>query len=222
MAESAGGGYDYEFLDSALASDYECMICQYVTREPQQAQCCGATYCSSCISRSRRTLDDCPNCRAPAFILISDKAQRQRINKLRVKCPHCDWTGEVADIQTHLELDHADIIASANKAVDFPTFVTEAEAITHAHNRRDSLEREKRQLSFSEFQKPTGGHQEDGDEGDEREPLLELKPLSDAEPLNAGNDEQNSPISPEQSRSISCCLSPYCVDVLYTSRTTKL
>ena len=99
----AVGGYEYEFLDTSHAADYECMICHYVARDPQQAQCCGATYCSSCV---RRTLSGCLNCRAPSLILIQDKAQRQRVNKLKVKCSHCDWTGEVADAQTYLTLQH--------------------------------------------------------------------------------------------------------------------
>ena len=176
MAEASGGegGYDYEFLDSSLAVDYECMICHYVTRNPRQAQCCGATYCSSCIARSRRTLAECPNCRAPSFVLIQDKAQQQRINKLRIKCPHCEWTGAVADIHTHTAIDHRDLIGPGPQA----EVEQEAEALT-AHARTQDW-------SFYD------AVDDDDREGDEREPLIELKQLAaaDNEPRKAESDEE--------------------------------
>ena len=196
--EGREGGYDYEFLDSSLAVDYECMICHYVTRNPRQAQCCGATYCGSCIARSRRTLPECPNCRAPSFILIQDKAQQQRINKLRIKCPHCQWTGAVADIETHTAIEHADLLGRRRVAeVEVEELEQEAEAPT-AHARTQDW-------SFSDTV--------DNREGDECEPLIELKRLAaaDDEPLKAGSggEERSSrDVSPQPNAAH--CTSKHC------------
>lgn len=210
------GGYDYQFLDSSLATDYECMICHYVAKDPRQAQCCGATYCRSCILRSRRTLAECPNCRAPSFILIQDKAQRQRINKLRIKCPHCEWTGAIADIQTHTDLEHPNLAIRpcAEEAIEEP-----AETTAHAYA-RDQLD-----WSFSEFRKHSD-HAADADEDDEAvdefQPLMELKQLhsADHESLNEGNDTQEEECSdgiPNSKSSL--CFSSSCMD---GTKTTKV
>lgn len=208
------GGYDFEFLDSAMATDYQCMICHYVAKDPQQAQCCGATYCSSCITRSRSTRAECPNCRAPSFILIQDEAQQQKINKLKIKCPHCDWNGAVADIQTHTELEHPDFVTQEEE----PAHVLErAEVTAHARSQQD--------WSFSEFQKSPSSHTADVDDdvGDECEPLIELKQLAtaDHESLKAGNDEQKCiDVSPKQ-RSTQF-FTAHCMDVLYATKATKV
>lgn len=197
-AEGGDGGYDYEFLDSSLAVDYECMICHYVARNPRQAQCCGAIYCSSCIARSRRTSAECPNCRAPSFILIQDKTQQQRINKLRIKCPHCEWTGAVADIQAHTAIKHTNLFGQ--RRVAEVELEQEAEAHT-AHARTQDW-------SFSDTLDA-----EDEREGDEREPLIELKRLgsADDEPLKAGSggEERSSrDVSPEPNATH--CASRHC------------
>lgn len=206
-------GYDYEFLDSALATDYECMICHYVARDPRQAQCCGATYCRSCIVHSRQTLAECPNCRAPSFILIQDKAQQQRINKLKIKCPQCEWTGAIADIQTHTELEHSNSTQSLYAEEAGPVIAEPAETTSAAH----AYASNQLDWSFSEFQKPSSVHATDADEdddaGDERQPLMELKQLHDAEDrpksLELENDEQQSNDGIPQMH----CLSSHCKDV---------
>lgn len=207
---SESGWYDYEFLDSALATDYECMICHYVARDPRQAQCCGATYCRSCIAHSRHTLSECPNCRAPSFILIQDKAQRQRINKLKIKCPLCEWTGAVADIQTHTRLEHSTSIqrSAEDEAEEAGPVIAETTAHAFSRNQLD--------WSFSEFRKPSSVQDadEDDDGGDEFQPLMELKQLHDKSP-EVENDEQQSNDGIPQMH----CLSGHCTD---STKTTKL
>ena len=218
------GGYDYKFLDSDLATDYECILCHYTARNPQQAQCCGATYCSSCIERSRRTCPECPNCRAPSFILIRDEAQQRRINKLRIQCSHCEWTGALSDIQTHMALDHPDFEKPGAKEKSGPLSGSapdsEREATEHAH----SLE-----WSFSDFQKPCDSHsaddEDDGPASDEREPLIELKRLATEEDHPSLNDSSenivNSSDCSERGFSTGCFSSLYCTDIVYASKTTK-
>lgn len=214
MAAKSSAGYDYEFLDSELASSYECMICQYVVKDPQQAQCCGATYCRCCISRSRRSLAGCPNCRAPSFILIQDKAQAQRINKLRVKCPHCEWIGQLADIQIHLDQEHPQAAAISDDEISAyhdDTAEREADISTHAQTQA---------ASFSDFR--TVQHAESNEDmTHECEPLIELKRLDTAEPLKETQDPNSEPPSSHESKTTRF-LATYCMDAVYASRTAKL
>ena len=203
MAEQAAavGGYEYEFLDTSHAADYECMICHYVARDPQQAQCCGATYCSSCV---RHSLSGCPNCRAPSLILIQDKAQRQRVNKLKVKCSHCDWTGEVADAQTHLTLQHPQLVETPHARVSATPHFADTTAHAHSHG--------------SDFHKLSGASMDDEDFddepiGDERESLIELKQF-------AATNEDTRDDSPEPA-SRKNCLENYCRSTIYTTKKTK-
>lgn len=107
-------GCDSDFLavDAGLASQYECLICYHLARDPLQAKCCGATCCRHCVSQldganPHASRYECPNCRELSPAWIEDKAQRQKINKLKVKCSHCEWTGELADAHTHLESVHS-------------------------------------------------------------------------------------------------------------------
>ena len=214
---AGSSGYDYEFLDSELASSYECMICQYVVRDPQQAQCCGATYCRRCISRSRRSLAGCPNCRAPSFILIQDKAQAQRINKLRVKCPYCEWVGQLADIQIHLDQEHpqAAVISDDETSVHHDAAEREADTSTHAQT-QPSIE-----PSFSDFR--TVQHADSNEDmAHEWEPLIELKQLDVAEPLKEAQDPNNEPLSLSHESKTTRFLATYCMDAVYASRTAKL
>ena len=186
MAECLGeeGGYEYEFLDSSLASDCECAICHYVTRDPHQAECCGATYCNPCIQRSRRSLvapsSECPGCRAPSFVLIRDKARRQRANKLRIKCSHCEWTGELGDAETHAAQKHPHL-AGTPRSGD----------TAHAHTHDWSFR----------------GDGDDEDAGNEHEPLIELKQLSAADEEADGvrlRDDSPEPTTSSAKRCIPC------------------
>ena len=102
-------GYDYKFHDLELASEYNCRICLSVSQDPQQAKCCGATFCHYCITRALESSKvGCPNCNQEDIELIPDKAQKQKINKLKVLCPikDCGWVIELADIEAHKSKPH--------------------------------------------------------------------------------------------------------------------
>ena len=102
-------GYDYKFHDLELASEYNCHICLSVSQNPQQAKCCGATFCQYCIMRALESSKvGCPNCNEEGIELIPDKAQKQKINKLKVLCPidDCGWVIELADIEAHRNKPH--------------------------------------------------------------------------------------------------------------------
>ena len=102
-------GYDYIFHDSELASEYNCAICLSVARNPQQTKCCGTTFCHYCIMRALTSSKvGCSICNKEDVELIPDKAQRQKINKLKVQCPivGCAWIVELADIEAHKKKPH--------------------------------------------------------------------------------------------------------------------
>lgn len=102
-------GHDYNFQDSDLASEYNCGICLSVARDPQQTKCCGATFCHYCITRALETSKSgCPICNKEDVELIPDKAQKQKINKLKVQCPikGCAWVVDLADVEAHKKQPH--------------------------------------------------------------------------------------------------------------------
>ena len=108
--DATKAGYDCFFLDLELASEYNCSICLSVSRDPQQTKCCGSTFCLYCIQQALASskVASCPNCNHEPVELIPDKAQKQKINKLKVSCPleGCTWIVELADIETHMRVLH--------------------------------------------------------------------------------------------------------------------
>ena len=59
------GGYDYEFVDTNLPDEFQCLICTLVPRDVHQASCCGKMFCKSCLDELKRksTNYTCPQCR---------------------------------------------------------------------------------------------------------------------------------------------------------------
>ena len=104
------GGYEYEFLKSPQ-DDLICKICHYPSREPCLSECCGHTFCKSCIDHAKRATTFysciCPVCRSEEFKLIHNKQNERAINILHVYCPNkergCEWQGEINDIKHHLK-----------------------------------------------------------------------------------------------------------------------
>ena len=101
---AASGGYDFDFLENDLPSDYECPVCLLVLRDPQMVSCCGRKYCSTCISRISEAAKPCPFCKDP-FQCMAEKQLNRRILDLKVRCGKtklgCDWVGEIRQIENH-------------------------------------------------------------------------------------------------------------------------
>ena len=110
VRDTTKAGYDCKFLDPDVASEYNCSICLSVSRDPQQTKCCGSTFCLYCIQQALASSKgpSCPNCNSESVELIPDKAQRQKINKLKVHCPieGCLCIVELADIEAHKRVPH--------------------------------------------------------------------------------------------------------------------
>ena len=204
------GGYDFEFLSPGLASSYECMICQYVARDPKQAQCCGAIYCHLCISGKKRSFVGCPNCHASPFILTQDRAQVQKINELRLKCPYCEWIGDLGNIQTHLGEEHPQVaITSAVSPVHvLRSTGADDEPASSAHTYM-------RELDSSFCRSDNSGSLE----ALETEPLIELNRLEFA---GAREDSPTAHLLQPPRTAPSPIAVACCTDAVYATKTAKV
>ena len=114
--ESMDGGYDYEFVDTPLDM-LICKICHHPSREPHLSDCCGHTFCKSCLKGYEVSLEhplikgassssSCPMCRSKEFKYVRNKQTERVIRSLKVFCNNknegCEWEGEINDIDKHL------------------------------------------------------------------------------------------------------------------------
>ena len=109
------GGYDYEFVDTPLDM-LICKICCYPSREPHLSDCCGHTFCKSCLKGYEVSMEHpltkgasnsgCPMCRSEDFKCIRNKQTERVIKSLKVFCNNrnegCEWQGEINNIDKHL------------------------------------------------------------------------------------------------------------------------
>ena len=117
------GGYGYQFVDPPPnGSDVLCKICCLPSRDPYLSQCCGHTFCKSCIDGTKETStvsSACPMCRTEEFPTVQNKQVDRAIRSLHVFCNNksegCDWEGEVNDITKHLtSCLHEDVTCDNN------------------------------------------------------------------------------------------------------------
>ncbi len=101
-------GYDHQFLEPGPSDDQKCPICHLVVRNAYQINCCGKILCRGCLMKYRRQYHRCPMCRT--YIgdkYFKDTRSDREIKSLKVYCDNkeagCDWTGEVRQIEKHLE-----------------------------------------------------------------------------------------------------------------------
>ena len=107
------GGYDSEFIDD-VPDRFICQICTRVLRDPHLAVCCGQHFCESCLNRwfKKQAKKSCPHCRAQGstFNYVINKGVRSEISQLKIKCTNhsegCEWSGELGDLESHLESDY--------------------------------------------------------------------------------------------------------------------
>ena len=106
------GGYSFEFVDSTYNDDLLCKICLLPSRDAQLSECCGHTFCKTCVYKVKRSSDSdknksCPVCCNKEFQTFSNKQIDRKVRSLLVYCSNrdkgCKWQGEVNDIQNHLQ-----------------------------------------------------------------------------------------------------------------------
>ena len=101
----------YNFITEPPKSRF-CPICFELLTEPYQIVKCGHHVCQQCHTQLLTNgKKECPICRGPDALSSAhlDKFLQREINDLKVRCQHlkegCEWTGEVRDLQSHLDLD---------------------------------------------------------------------------------------------------------------------
>ena len=112
LSDSSYGGYDYTFVDGDPPSNYICLICTLVSRDPHQVSCCYNIYCKSCLDKHRNKSSwngtfSCPACRRllDSKSYFKDGRLEREIKALKVQCTideECDWKGTISDIEAHV------------------------------------------------------------------------------------------------------------------------
>ena len=108
-------GYECEFVDPPpTAFQTECLICQLVLREPYQTNCCGTSFCQTCIQRVQDNESSCPTCRTEDFQVFPNKGLKRSLNQLHVYCKHskdgCTWSGELQALEEHINEEETQLV----------------------------------------------------------------------------------------------------------------
>ena len=101
----SAGGYDYQFVNTP-SDTLICTVCFLPSKQPCLSECCGHTFCKSCLEGSKKFSNICPVCRSEEFATIFNKQADRVIRNLHIFCTNkeqgCEWQGEVNDITGHL------------------------------------------------------------------------------------------------------------------------
>ena len=105
---AASQGYQCQFIDSVF-DDLYCKKCTLVARRLTITNCCGESFCHTCIADKQEQGNPCPTCGEKNFATFEQVKNRKRINSLRVYCSMkergCDWSGMLEQLDTHLDPD---------------------------------------------------------------------------------------------------------------------
>ena len=108
---AASQGYKCEFVDT-VPDDLYCKKCALVARKLVITECCGKSYCYSCITEVLDQARHCPACKDDNFTVFQHKKSQKRINSLQVYCSMkergCVWSGTLEQLDTHLNPDQDD------------------------------------------------------------------------------------------------------------------
>ena len=104
------GGYQCIFVkDPPDHLQTECSVCLCVLREPYLVDCCGYSFCKSCIEPIKANGRPCPLCAVEFTTCIPDKRLQRTLNDLQVYCSHkengCEWVGQMRDLPQHLNVE---------------------------------------------------------------------------------------------------------------------
>jgi len=105
QAEVTDGGYDYQFVETP-PHILICKICHFPSREPCLSECCGHTFCKSCIDHVKKAIVLypclCPMCRSKQLTVFRNKQNERVIKSLHVYCSNkergCEWQEEINNI----------------------------------------------------------------------------------------------------------------------------
>lgn len=104
-------GFECEFVEKPRELQPECPVCLHVLRQPHQVTCCGNSFCKACIERVKKENKPCPTCNEREFHVFHDKRLQHTLYDFHVVCTHkqlgCDWTGELRELESHLNSNPA-------------------------------------------------------------------------------------------------------------------
>lgn len=127
----AGRGSQLKFVDQDIASQYRCIVCKSISRDPWRAQCCQAIYCQSCTKQdmlsttASQGMDQsssngtppvcCYGCEMDSPQFMPDKILQKKVGQLKAECPYagCAWIGVLATAESHARLAHHSTAATA-------------------------------------------------------------------------------------------------------------
>ena len=101
------GGYDCEFVEPTVSvPQTECPICKLILRDPYITECCGTSFCCSCVEQVRAVQSRCPICREDKFEFFPNTILKHSLNKLHVLCTYskrsCKWRGKLGELNHHM------------------------------------------------------------------------------------------------------------------------
>ena len=87
----------------------ECPVCLHILRDPHQVTCCGKSFCKECIGQATSGKRQCPCCNQDSYHVYSNKGLQQPLYQFKVHCSNkktgCKWTGELGELDKHLNLN---------------------------------------------------------------------------------------------------------------------
>lgn len=100
------GGYDCGFVETPHHQlQTKCPVCLCILRDPHVVDCCGHSFCYTCIKPIQDNKNLCPLCNG-LFTVYPDKRLFRTLKTMKVCCAHvksgCDWQGELGEIEGHL------------------------------------------------------------------------------------------------------------------------
>ena len=105
------GGFECELAEEPPKGiEWRCPICLLVMREPHQVDCCGYSFCKTCIYRAKISKKSCPMCNETEFSVFPNKGLQRVLYEFKVHCSNakdgCKWIGDLRQLTTHLRGDY--------------------------------------------------------------------------------------------------------------------
>ena len=108
MATGKHLGYQCEFINSP-PDHFICSKCKLVARKLTFTECCGESYCETCVVGIQQEDKLCQACGKENFSTTILPKHRKQIKALQVLCSMrprgCEWTGTIGQLDTHLDPD---------------------------------------------------------------------------------------------------------------------
>ena len=104
------GGFDCAFVEEPPKQfQTDCSICLCVLKDPYLVNCCGISFCQSCIKPVQDDGKPCPVCNVEFITCIPDKRLQRTLNEMKVYCSNkglgCKWIGELGSLSLHLNTE---------------------------------------------------------------------------------------------------------------------